>query len=247
MPDVNPNPNPDPNAKPDPNPDTNLNPDGTPKKEDNNKDDNFDIDGTFWQNKDKEEPKKEPVTDPNAISPAEQFSAYIKDIDFLDGNDITKLTEELQQGNTDSLNKMFSNVGQNVYRRSIMDMNKIVESKVAASVELAVNKATSKVDASQAVSEMHKQLDFTRKAAISPIAQAVLNQFMKQGLSVPDAIDKVKEFYSQVAKTSAKDLNLIVAPSDKPGARGFQNTNAPQIDDDGNEKEVDWEQVMKGN
>lgn len=231
--------------------DNNDNNDGQNNKDDkvqnqnnnNNKDDNLDLETDIWQNdNDGGGNNDKDITPPTAEELQTNFNKFVDEINFSEGVDTAKLADELRDGNMEGLHNLIKKTAGSTYKRTIMDANKLVDAKVNAAVDRAVQQATSKVRGSNLVDKMHTQLPFTSKPAIAPIAEAMLRQFTTKGKNPADAIESVKTLFAQLHKTSAKDLG-ISTPRNRPGNTQFNNSSAPQNEDDDNDP-PNWDELL---
>ena len=214
------------------------------KKQDNN-DNNDDILKGLWEdpsedpNKKRQadiDPQQKPVDDPSKT-----FNTYIESLNLGDGLELATISEELNQGNTDSLNKAFGQVARSVYRQTMIDVNRVMDKKIEQGVAKAVEQSGNAVQGNMAVDKMKGILGFTKDPTISPIASAVLAQLIKKGKSVDEAIVGVEAFFRTTANISAKELNRRNPPQSRPGGKTFQTNNIPEVDD---ADDVDWMEML---
>ncbi len=213
---------------------------------DNNKnnDDNLE---TLWDNP-VEDTSKTVAPDPNLPAQQQQqqpdaneaFNEHIKSLDLVSGLDLSEISTELNQGNTEALNKAFTHMASNIYRQSMINASKIIDKKVQEGVDKAVKSSANAVQGNMAVDKMQAALSFTKQPAISPVATAVLAQLIKKGKSVDDAINGVRTFFKQTAHISAKELGLNQPPRSRPGQQPFNNN----IIDTDEEAETDWMETL---
>lgn len=164
------------------------------------------------------------------------FDKHIAGLKLTDGIDLTEISNDLNQGNTGSLEKVFEKLTANVYRQSMMDASRIIDKKVQEGVDKAIQQSTNAVHGNMAVDRMQAAMPFTKDPAISPVASAVLSQLIKKGKSVEDAVIGVRKFFQNTAKISAKELGIKRPPSARPGGQQFNNNS---VDDD-DDTEIDW-------
>lgn len=209
---------------------------------DNNNTDNLDLDTNIWQNDNNGDDPANKRTSPTAEQLETNFNSYVDGLNLTDGIDTAELGEQLREGNIDGLQNLIKKTASSTYKKTILDANKLVDAKVDAAVDKAVQKATSQVRGNNLVEKMHEQLPFTKKQAISPIATAMLQQLTSKGKSPADAINGVKQLFAELHKTSARDLGIANPPRNRPGNPQFNNSSAPQIDDD--DDSPDWEELL---
>lgn len=208
-----------------------------------NNDDNFD---DMWQDPDS---NKAQTTTPQDGQQQQQqqtpnvnevFDTYIQELDLTKGIDLAKVSEELNQGNTESLGKAFSEIAAKTYRQAMLDMSKVIDQKVQAGVTAAVQQSSNAVHGNLAVKQMNTTLEFTKNPAIAPIANAALSQLIKKGKSVDDAVEGVRRFFQNTSKISAKELGLQNPPRGRPGNQPFSGPNEITDDDD----DGDWMETL---
>lgn len=212
-----------------------------------NNDDNFE---DLWHDPDESSEQTPQQKTPQQTQPAnieqkpnvdEAFNTYIEGLDLTKGIDLAKVSDELNQGNTESLGNAFSVIAAKTYRQAMVDMSKIIDQKVAAGVKAAVTQSSNVAQGDMAVRHMNNALDFTKNPAIAPVASAVLAQLIKKGKSTEDAVEGVRKFFQNTSKISAKALGLQKAPQGRPGNQPF--SGAVNIDDD-EDAEVDWIETL---
>lgn len=170
----------------------------------------------------------------------EAFNTYIEGLDLTKDIDLGKVSEDLNQGNTESLGNAFSSIAAKTYRQAMIDMSKVIDQKVSAGVEAAVQQSSNAAQGTQAVRQMNTLLEFTKNPAIAPVAGAVLAQLMKKGKSTEDAVEGVRKFFQNTSKISAKALGMHNAPRGRPGNQPFNG--AGDIADD--DEETDWLETL---
>ena len=219
------------------------------QKGENNGQNNDDKFEDLWQDTDSNKDKTQQQQTQQTQQPGSQqapdadkaFSTYIEGLDLSKDIDLAKVSEDLNQGNTESLGKAFSSIAAKTYRQAMIDMNKIIDQKVTAGVEAAVSQSSNAAQGTQAVRQMNTLLDFTKNPAIAPVAGAVLAQLMKKGKSVDDAVEGVRKFFQNTSKISAKALGLQNPPRGRPGNQPFSNVGDTGGDDD---DETDWLETL---
>ncbi len=182
-------------------------------------------------------PQSQQQQTPNAD---EAFNTYIEGLQLTDGLDLPTISEELNQGKTEGLGKAFSAVASKVYRHAMIDMSRVIDQKVKAGVEQAVQQSSNAAQGNQAVRQMNTTLEFTKNPAIAPVANAALAQLIKKGKSVEDAVEGVRSFFQNTSKLSAKDLGLQTAPRSRPGNQPFNGVG--DIGDD--DEDTDWLETL---
>ena len=203
----------------------------------------------LWQtednsNKDKEQQQQQPQQ-LSANEVQQQFQQHVASLKLAEGVDTDKIKEGLNAGDVSPLVAAMEGVAGKVYQSAVVASNKLFESKIEKAVAQAVEKSTGKVSADFAVTEMQKAIPFTKKPEISPVAIAVLRQFMNKGNDQATSIQKTKDFLTHFFKAGAKDLGISIAPKGKPSGNGFQGsfmeTEISDGDDDGG---IDFESLF---
>lgn len=221
--------------------------DQTGENNQQNNDDNFedlwhDPDDTSGQTQQQQtQPQTQQPGSEQKPNADEAFNTYIKGLDLTKDIDLAKVSEGLNQGNTESLGNAFSTIAAKTYRQAMVDMSKIIDQKVAAGVKAAVTQSSNVAQGDMAVRQMNSTLDFTKNPAIAPVAGAVLAQLIKKGKSTEDAVDGVRKFFQNTSKISAKALGLQKPPHGRPGNQSF--SGAGNIADD-EDTEVDWLETL---
>ena len=215
------------------------------KKKQDNDENNDDILKGLWEDPSEDTNKKRQVdVDPQqkpADDPNKTFNTYIEGLNLTDGIELATISADLNQGNTDSLNKAFGQVAQTVYRQTMIDVNRVMDKKIEQGITKAVEQSGNAVQGNMAVDKMRGTLGFTKDPTISPIASAVLAQLIKKGKSVDEAIVGVEAFFRTTANISAKELNRRNPPQSRPGGKTFQTNNIPEVDD---ADDVDWMEML---
>ena len=109
-------------------------------------------------------------------------------------------------------------VAANTYKATMLEMNSLVDSKIAQAKAETEQKSADNWNADLAVREMNASLEYTTDPDIAPIATAVLNRFIKQGDSVEKAIQNTNAFF---ASTAEKIGTPGISPSNAPGSTPF--------------------------
>lgn len=213
---------------------------GQKKDNGDNNSDNFD---NLWQDPTDETKDKNKQTTQESEKkpdPTEVFDEYIKGLDLASGLDMAKISGDLNQGNTESLDNAFSTIASNTYRQAMVDMSKVIDQKVEAGVAKAVQQSSNASQSDMAVKQMNAELKFTKSPVIAPVASAVLAQLIKKGKSTEDAVNGVREFFKQTSQLSAKELGRQNPPQSRPGNQRFDNP----VNSDDAENEVDWMETL---
>jgi hypothetical protein len=179
-----------------------------------------------------------------APTPQEVFDQHFDSLNIGAGFDMAQVTSDIQNGGVEQLNNFANVLAKDIYRAAITQSSKIMDSKVEAAVNAAVNKSSGEFNATLATNELNAALPFTSDESIKPIADAVFSRFVKKGLSVPEAIGKTKAYFEHTFKLAGKTLDTK-PPGQQPGQRGFGASGGnPQGTDD--EEEQDWVAILGG-
>lgn len=198
-----------------------------------NNENNIDNSKSIWDNKPKEVENDQNLNQNNAnnsnsndnnnntnIDPQEALKSHIESLNLSDGIDLTKIQEDIQAGNNDSLTAAFSSIAENTYKASMMSMNKIMDAKIATVKTEAAQEASATMNAASAVREMNTALPFTSDPDIAPVAKAALNQFMQNGADLPTAIQAVTKFF----KATAEKINSNGTPPTNLNGNNFNQS-----------------------
>lgn len=211
---------------------------------DDNNNNNVDNIKSIWDNNNNEEQNNEQNNnnqnvnlDPNAPNPAEVFDQHIAGLNLAEGIDLSNLQSEAAEGNFDAINKGFEQVAANTYKAALQSMNKLVDSKIDGAIEKAVSESSNVMNETTAIREMHSALPFAGDKDIAPVAEAAMKQFMSQGSSVNDAIQKVGQFF----QTTSEKVTGMSSSANNPGSGGFNpNTNVNNSNNNSNQDEESW-------
>lgn len=179
------------------------------------------------------------ITDPQTI-----FQQHYQSLGITSGVNVREIADQIANGQNveETLSKAFDSFGQNIYRSSLLAINKIVENRVKQAEETLKQSATGELRADLAVNRMTDVLPFTGDPKVLPVAKAVLNQFLKKGNDLPTAIKNTGEYFKAVNAGVSKHfkLNSTQQPATRRG--GFVD---PAIQQD-EENLTDWVNLLKG-
>jgi len=169
-------------------------------------------------------------------NPEEVFNNHVKNINFTDGVDVNSVMTAMQNGDTEAFGTALRQIGENAYRQTMMDSNKILNSrmdKFKSEVNDSVSTATA---TDKAVSQLNSELPFTKDAAYAPIAQEVFSRYLKQkDMTVEKAIEKTGDYFQSLSGAVGKGTNT--PPSQRSGGGfGGMESNTGNADEDGQ----DW-------
>lgn len=216
------------------------------KGQENNVDNNDDNLRDIWQNPSEDidagkTPNQSTQTPQQTPDADKTFSTYIDKLGLTKDINLSEISQELNQGNTESLGNAFKSVADKVYRQTMIDVSRLVDQKISKGIEAAVQQSAHATEGNLVVRQMHDALTFTKDPSIAPVAKAALAQLMKKGKSSEEAIDGVRTFFQRMSKLSAKELGLNAPPRNRPGGQPFNPANAIQDDDD---EETDWLETL---
>jgi len=203
-----------------------------------NNENNIDNSTNIWENPVKQDANannnqpqqqfiQQPVVEPD---PQEALQKHIASLKLTDGIDFSQIQQDLQTGSTESLTKALETTAANAYKSSMMQMSKIMDNKLAAVKQEALNESKATMNADLAVRQMNTDLPFTADPNIAPVAKAVLNQFIKGGKDLPSAIKATAEFF----KSTASKINSSGTP---PGNQNNSNFSQYKNSDNNNSNE----------
>ncbi|PNX50661.1 MAG: hypothetical protein BV456_05920 [Thermoplasmata archaeon M8B2D] len=170
------------------------------------------------------------------VDPQEALQKHIASLKLTDGVDFAQIQQDLQTGNTETLNKAFETTAANAYKSALTQMNKIMDAKIAEAKQEALNESKATMDADMAVREMNSRLPFTVDPNIAPVAKAVLNQFLKGGKDLPTSIKATADFFKS---TAAKINQNNMPPSNQNGSNFSQQQNFDNNNSNDNRSEHD--------
>ena len=220
-----------------------------PKSGGDNKKDIVDPFGDLWENPKEKDDKSKQTPDlgqqqqqSQQRTPQEIFDEHITSQNFLRDIDVEKIASELTAGNTDSLKASLGSLAKNVYTSALTNMNTVIDKKVEAGIAKAVEQAKGNIGSDFAIQAMQRKLPFTAKPAIAPMATQVLEQLIKKGKSVDDAVDGVNQYFRETAKLYTKDL----PPQSRPGSGRFSETPIPDNLIETDEDVPDFMKILGG-
>ena len=171
-----------------------------------------------------------------SVDPNEQFNQYVNSINFTDGIDAQKVIADLNEGNLDSFNAALRTAAANAYKQSLLDAQKIIQTKVEEAVRVAVEKSKGSYQSDMLVKDLHEKFPFTASPEIEPVAKAVLNQLIdNKGMNPQEAINATGEFFKHLTKKVASTVEI---PDLSPGSQGF----APKGH---STDEPNWEEIFQ--
>jgi type II secretory pathway component PulJ len=86
---------------------------------------------------------------------------------------------------------------QQAHMKALQSVNTLMEARIAAAVDVAVNKTKGLMAGDKIVDALHTALPFTKDKSIGPVAQTVMQRFIDRGLSTEDSIKGVKKWFDK--------------------------------------------------
>ncbi|HFD32040.1 MAG TPA: hypothetical protein ENJ28_04930 [Gammaproteobacteria bacterium] len=227
----------------DPNNTNQNNNDNNNNNQNNNQNNNSDNNTSIWDNKPnpnddgQQNNQQQNNQQQDNRTPAEIFNEHVASLDLTSGIDLTQMQEDMQNGNTDSLNKAFDQVAANTYKATLQQVNTLMDNKISTAIEKAVSESTSVMNETTAVKEMQQALPFTTGRDIAPVAEAALKQLMSNGASVQDAVKQVADFFQSTANavSGGNNQNDVTSGGFNPNTSinnnsSNNNNNSPSDD-----------------
>lgn len=196
---------------------------------------------TMWSNNgDDDEEQSAPVQQVSVVNQQEPkgaeavFNEHVASIDFTAGVDVANIQQAMQNGDNESFANGIRAIGENAYRQSMIDMNKIINQRVdKAKSEMATQSQTATAT-ERAVASLNSALPYTKEPMYKPVAEGVFTQLLQQkGMTVDKAIKKTGEYFQKFAGDVAK-LNPK-PPGSRPSG-GFGEIG----DSSGGDEGQDW-------
>lgn len=213
---------------------------------DGNNQDNFDLNaGNIWEQPDNSKKNSNPNgngngnqqtnngTQPDAM---EGFNNYVNKLDFKFALSPESVQKFIQQGDHKGLSDAITASHREVYRQTMLDASKMLNTSIEKAVNSAVEKATGAYKTDKAVDYLNTSIPIAKNPNVAPVAQAAYGAFLKAGKSQEDAVKGVRDFLSSIKSLKNEDLGLPKAPSGSPG-NGRLRESGQQSD---TEDMVDW-------
>lgn len=187
-----------------------------------------------------DQPNNQPNNQQNNQNNAGQtFDQYIDTLNLTSGIDMQEIQQGMQEGNLDGMQKAFDTIARNVYKRMMVDANKLTTEHLERAKGDWLKEARGSVGTDNAVRSMQNTLPFTKEKDIAPVAEAALKQFMSKGQDQDTAIQSVKRYMEAVgARVTGKGSNTR--------QRGFNNSmNNGGDNDAGDGDDFDFMSVFR--
>lgn len=217
---------------------------GQQSETENNNQNNVNPFADLWQNKPDPKPAAQPnqnttqpataATDPNKI-----FKEHYDSLNIGAGVDLHKVTADIQNGGVQELGNFLDSFGQDIYKNTLTQASKLMDQKVSAAVQEALNKSTGTFNAELATRELNSALPFTKAPEVKPIADAVFAKFVDKGKSVEEAIKSTKAYFEHTFKLASKQLD-----TQPPGGQNNRFGSQSQSADE--EEMPDWMDILGG-
>lgn len=162
------------------------------------------------------------------VKPEDQIKEYLSSVGLAPIALSDSDKAELQAGNFDGVIGRINQNIQTAHMAAVKSSNTLIDQKVARAVEEAVGKSKSFVAGQRSLEALHKALPYTADAAISPVAQTVMQRFIDRGATQEQAIEGVKKWSKRLA--DAVNPPAKVNPNLNGQYRGAQNENSGDVD-----------------
>lgn len=183
--------------------------DRTDNQVDNNDDgiNDADID-TIWEDVKKKKGDDDIDPPPNNRNdpppdPKKQIDEYLVTIGLepLVVTDAEK--EEMKQGNFDNVFAKMNDKIRTAHLKAMSGSKTMIDNAVKEAVQQAMAGANSTFEGRINLQALHNALPFTKDKAIDPVAQSVMQKFLKRGMSTEDAIDGTRRYFAKVSDAYA--------------------------------------------
>ena len=216
----------------------------------NNIDPNINLIQDTWKDHVDPNKKVDDVAEKPAIqpgSPPDPKAELKKHLDDVGLGDLTLTDAEIEafksgENVADILGKINQRI-QTSYLKSMSNFSTVMEKKIEAAVEKAVQQSASMFEGERLRDILYEELPFTRDTAIAPIAETVLRQYLSKNMSKKDAIEATKKYFKHMQKSMDPDY---VEPN--PNTRTNFRGNPPPGDAKGLPAgdNQSWLAVLKG-
>jgi len=143
-----------------------------------NGEDTVDVFANLWQDPvedekggEKNKPQAPATTDEDGNK---KFNDHLATLNFLDGVDLEKVSQDLQQGDTKSLQSVLTSQAQNVYKRALIDSNNLMDQKIGKAVADAVKQGRTASHGDMAVRLMEGTLSLQKIAHLTQLQKLFL-------------------------------------------------------------------------
>lgn len=167
--------------------------------------------------------------------------------DYLDGLGLGEFTlsdadkAAIQSG--EGLDALVSNINQRIQRAhtsALSNASKLIDARVSAAVDKAVEKSKSFYQGEQLRGVLHEKLPFTKDDVIGPIAETVMRRLMEKGADVTQAIAGTEKFFNRVQTK----MDPTYVPPNANTRQGFRQSAVPKAGPSGENES--WLSVLSG-
>lgn len=144
--------------------------------------------------------------------------------------------EAFQRGDFKGFQAAMQKQQAGIYQNLLADVGKMMNSMRDKIIKDAVNQSGTQINAQQAVAQMHRDLPWTAKPAVAPVAKAALGQMIKRGKSVTEAIEALPRYF--------QNMSASAAGGSQNKGRGFNRGNSPNGNSASNDGEDDFLDVL---
>lgn len=111
--------------------------------------------------------------------------------------------EEMKQGNFDNVFAKMNDKIRTAHLKAMSGSKTMIDNAVKEAVQQAMAGANSTFEGRINLQALHNALPFTKDKAIDPVAQSVMQKFLKRGMSTEDAIDGTRRYFAKVSDAYA--------------------------------------------
>jgi len=170
------------------------------------------------------------VVAPTQMTSEEQDAAvrgFMKKEGLYEGIDANAMMAAAASGDGEVFGQHLARAMENAVRVSTIAAERLTKAQVATASAAAVNEAQQGTRNEMARTQLNKDLPFTQEPELAPIADTVLNGFLAQGQSVPEAIASTGAYFEATAKTAGQHFGMQVEPTQnqRPGQQSFRQSN----------------------
>lgn len=146
----------------------------------------------------------------------------------------------VEKGDSKGLAAALQKSQREMYRETMLDSSRMVNSAIDRAVDKAVQKATGNFQTDKAKDTLRRVVPLANNPNVAPIAEAIMSTFIKKGQSHADAASNVSKVFNAIRGVKGKDIGVDDPPRDRNGNRG----GAAQNDD---EDMIDWMSFARSN
>lgn len=209
-----------------------------------NKQTGFDLHATnIW---DQKPPVDKTQTQPNGnqqpqqqqnnqqVDPMDGFNKYVDNLDFKFALSPEQVQDFMQKGDTKGLQTAINGSQKALYRQTMLDASKMLNTSIDKAVTKAVEAATGAFKTDKSIDFLNNAIPIAKNANVAPVAQAAFGSFLKAGKTQEEAVEGVKNFFGAIKGLKNEDFGL---PKASPSSTNGRTISGQQQD---NEDMVDW-------